>query len=332
MNVRDMRNEKRSIRWDHLLPITVCLVYLVIAVYAGRDYVVGSYNDSDLYMYYAPDAKHIANGEFPENTIFNGPGYPLVLSAITALTGDHLFSGKWIAAFSASLSGVAAYYLFRALFGFRAAILALPIMLVSGDYALLSIEPLTDLMFLFLCLTTIFTITSAKLGVWQKTILAGILAGLACLTRSNGIFLPATIVTGVVIFNCFGLPLIKRLQVTAAHLVGFLVTISPWLWLNYVHRGSPLYSPTYILMAMNLYGYSSDWEGYTQAAMVYKSFGDVVFHDPKGFVLHYLGSIAKTITKSLSGKFILAPIGVMAVAATPVFMSWCAISDWPAIW
>ena len=312
-------NGKRSIAWEHLLPLTVCLVYLVIALYVGGDYVVGSFGNSDFYGFYVPDAKHIANGESTKNT-FNGPGYPLVLSAITALTGDHFISGKWIAAFSAFLSGLVAYYLFRALFGFRTAIVALPIILVAGEYALFSIEPGTDLIFLLLCLTTIFTIICTELGVWQKTVLAGIIAGLAYLTRYNGIFLPATIVTGILIFNCFGLPVRKRLQVTAAHIVSFLVTTSPWLWLNYVNHGSPLYNTNYLNMATLLYGYRVDWDGVTQAATVFKSFGDVVFHDPKVFVLHYLGNLAKTITRSLSGTFILLPIGLMAVAATPLVL------------
>ncbi|UVT21231.1 MAG: glycosyltransferase family 39 protein [Nitrospira sp.] len=317
MSVLDIQNEPRSVSWEHLLPITVCLVYLVMALYVGRDYVVGSYDNSDFYSMYAPDAKRIAKGEFPENT-FNGPGYPLVLSAVTAITGDYFVSGKWIAAFSASLSGLAAYYLFRSLFGFRTAILAVIIMLVAGEYALYSIEPGTDLMFLLLCVTTMFTITCVTLGLWQKVILAGMLAGLATLTRYNGVFLPTTIVTGIVIFNCFGLPVLKRVQVAATHLVGFLVIISPWLWLNYVNRGTLLSSTNYLNMAVVFYGYQNSWEGFTQAGMVFKSFGDVLFHDPKRFLLHYLANIAKSISGSLSGEFLLVPIGVVAVAAIPL--------------
>ncbi len=317
MNIRHTQNETRSVSWDHLFPITVCLVYLVMALYVGRDYVVGSYENSDFYSMYAPDAKRIAKGQFPENT-FNGPGYPLVLSAVTAITGDYFVSGKWISAFSASLTGLSAYYLFRRLFGFRTAILAASIMLVAGEYALYSIEPGTDLMFLLLCVTTLFTITCASLGLWQKVILAGMLAGLATLTRYNGVFLPTTIVTGIVVFNCFGQPFLRRLQVAAAHLAGFLVVISPWLWLNYAHRGTLLSSTNYLNMAVEFYGYQNSWEGFTQASTVFKSFGDVLFHDPKRFVLHYLANIAKSIKGSLSGEFLLVPIGLMAVVAIPL--------------
>jgi len=191
-------------------------------------------------------------------------------------------------------------------------------LLVAGEYALFSIEPGTDLIFLLLSLTTIFTITCAELGVWQKAILTGVFAGLAYLIRYNGVFLPTTIVTGILIFNCFGLPFLKRLQVTAAHIMSFLVITSPWLWLNYVNHGSPLYNTNYLNMATVMYGYKVNWDGVTEAATVFKSFGDVVFHDPKVFVLHYLSNIANTITRSLSGKFILLPIGLMAVAATPL--------------
>lgn len=319
MNVRGMSNEKWSIRLDHMFPIAVCLVYLVIAMYVGHDYVIGSYKTAtDFYGVYAPDAKRIANGEFPRNTV-NAPGYPLIVSAITALTGDLFFSGKLISSFSAALSGLVAYYLFRALFGFRAAILALPIIMLAREYALFAIEPGTDMMFLVLCLTTIFTITCAKLAVWQKATLAGILAGLACLTRYNGVFLPVTIVTGIVIFNCFELPFLKRLQVTAAHILGFLVTTSPWLWLNYVNHGSPLYNTNYLNMATEFYGYNV-FDGFEKAALDFKSFGDVLLHDPKGFIAHYLVNIARTIRASLSGGFLLPPLGLIAVVAIPVVL------------
>lgn len=323
MNAPAIRHETQSLAWDHVLPMTVCLVYLIIAVCVGRSYVVGPFHGAtDFYGMYAPDAKHIANGEFPKENTFNGPGYPLVLSAMTAFTGDHFLSGKLISACSASLSGLVAYYLFRALFGFRTAILALPIMLVAKEYTLFSNAPGTDLIFLLLCLTTIFTVIGAELGVWQKTILAGILAGLAYLTRYNGVFLPATIVTGIVIFNCFGLPFLKRLRVATAHIVSFLVTTSPWLWLNYVHHGSPLYNTNYLNMATEFYGYDVYGYGLGEAAKVFKGFGDVVSHDPKGFVLHYLVNIAVTIKNTiLSGEFLLPPIGLMAVAATPLVLT-----------
>lgn len=313
-------SEKWAVIWHHLLPISVCVVYLIVALYVGQDYVIGAYGNSDFYGFYAADAKRIANGEFPQNT-FNGPGYPLVLSATTAVTGDLFIAGKWIAAFSASLSGLIAYYWFRSLFGFRTAIMALPLILVAGEYALFAIEPGTDLIFLLLCLTTMFTITSAELGVWQKAILAGILSGFAYLTRYNGIFLPVTFVTGIVLFNCLELPLRKRLQVTAAHIVSVLVTISPWLWLNYVNHGSPFYNTNYLNMATVMYGYKVNWDGVTEAAQVFKSFGDVVFHDPKTFISHYLSNIAKTITRSLSGKFLIFPIGLMVVAAIPLVLT-----------
>ena len=110
------------------------------------------------------------------------------------------------------------------------------------------------------------------------------------------------------------------MRVTAAFIVSFLLITAPWLWLNYVHHGSPLYNTNNLNMATEFYGYNVFEEGVTQAAMVFNSFGDVVLHDPKGFVLHYLVNIPRTIRMSLSSGFILLPIGLMALAAIPVVL------------
>lgn len=311
MSARALSNLQQMVPW------VACLAFLFITIYSGYPYEVGSYDNSDFFSMYAPDAERIAKGNFPENT-FNGPGYPLLLAAVSALTHDYFIAGKWIAAFAGALSGLTAFFLFRNLFGYRAAVFALLILLVSGEFVRYSIDPGTDLVFLFLCLGSLFVFVHPQIGFWQKAIITGIIGGSAYLTRYNGVFLPATFVTAIVLLNSLDLNIKRRLQLSAVHALSFLATISPWLWLNYKHHGSPLYNTNYLNMATEFYGYKPDWDGVTLAAASFHNFGDVILHSPKAFLLHYLSNIATIFGKSLSGEFIVLPLGLLAVAAIPL--------------
>lgn len=317
MNLPGRRFSKANpLIWDHALPILLCLIYLVVVLYLGRPYSIGGYNNSDFYSRYAPDADRIAGGHFPEDT-FGGPGYPVLLMAISGLTGDHFISGKWISAIAASLCGLVAFYLLRGLFGYWTAILALPIIFVSGRFSELSIDPGTDIPFLLLCLMVIFIFTRNQIGDWPKAALTGVIGGLAYLTRYNGVFLPATCLMGIVVLNSFEAPLLRRLKIAALHMLCFLATISPWLWLNYKHRGSPIYNTNYLNIATEFYGYKFNQDGITLAANTFHSFGDVLMYNPKHFLFHYVINIAKTFQKTLSGGLVFEPIGILAIAAIP---------------
>ena len=303
--------------WEHMLPIALCIIYLVAVLYVGQMYSIGSYGNSDFYSMYAPDADRIASGRFPEKSV-SGPGYPVLLMAISKLTRDHFISGKLISAIAASLCGLVSFYLFRRLFGYRAAMLALPIIFVSGEFALFSIDPATDIMFLLLCLMVILIFIHKEMRPWPKAALTGALGGLAYLTRSNGLFLPVTCLTAVVVFNSLEVPLLRRLKIAAVHAFCFLATIAPWLLLNYKYHGST--NKVYLNMAVEFYGFEKTWDGIMQAATMFHSFSDVVLYDPKKFVLHYFSHIFVTFLKSLSSEFLVAPLGVLAIVSIPVVL------------
>jgi hypothetical protein len=304
--------------WEHVMPIALCLIYLAVILYVGRSYIIGTYDNTDFYSMYAPDADRLAIGSFPENT-FNGPGYPILLMVISKLTGDTFISGKYISAITAMLCGLVSFYLFRRLFGYRTALLALPVIFVSGEFSMYSVDPASDLMFLLLCLTVILVFIQNQIGSWTKAALTGSIAGLAYLTRYNGIFLPASCLLGIVVINAFELPLSKRFKVAALYVLCFLAVISPWLWLTYKHHGSPLYNTNYLNMATEFYGYRTDWDGVTVVAQYFHNFSDVVMHNPKHFVFHYCANIFKMFKKTLSeGGFVFPPIAVLAIGGVAI--------------
>jgi 4-amino-4-deoxy-L-arabinose transferase-like glycosyltransferase len=269
---------------------------------------------------YAPDADRIAIGNFPKNT-FNGPGYPILLMLISKLTGDVFIAGRYISAITAMLCGLVAFYLFRKLFRYRTALLAMPLIFVSGEFSMYSIDPASDLMFLLLCLAAVFVFIDDKIGSWAKAAIAGSICGFAYLTRYNGIFLLATCLLGIMIINVFSLQFSRRLKVATLYMLCFLAVTSPWLWFTYKHYGSPIYNTNYLNMATEFYGYRPDWDGVTAAAQSFHSFSDVILRDPQHFVLHYCVNIFRVFKRTLlESRFVFPPIAFLAFAGVVVMI------------
>lgn len=307
-------------RFWRFLPFALCFAYFVVVLVAGWKYTIGSYDNSDFYSRYAPDAARILHGKFPEDT-FTGPGYSLLLVAGHVFTGNYFVAGKWIAALSASLCGLVAYFLFKKLYGRRTAVLSLLVIFVSAEFSVLSLDPGSDLVFLLLCLGGFLVFVETRITLWQRVVAAGVLGGYAYLTRYNGVFLPATFGIGIVLLNCFRLPLAKRLQLAMLHAIAFLLTTLPWLWLNYRHNGSPFYNTNYLNVATYFHGLGFDSDGVRLAAKTYKNFGDVLLGDPAASLKFYIRSIFETFGKTLSNSFLVLPLAVLAIIATP-FLLW----------
>lgn len=299
---------------ERALPIALCVIYLMVILYVGRLHIIGAYGtETDFYHYYAPDADRIAGGQFPSNT-FNPGGYPALLVVVSQLTGDHFISGKWISIIASFLCALLAFYLFRRNLGYRAAILALPILLVSGDYAEYSIQATSDILFLALCVAAVLVFTSEKLGPRRRAAIAGAISGLAYLTRYNGVFLLITCVAAIVVLNSFNEPLAKRLKLAALNVICFLIIASPWLYLNYKHHGSPIYNTNYLNIATEFYGYKTDQDGTRYLSSIFHSFTDVMKHNPGQFVTHYFVNLYESLWISISGRFMFMPVGLLGVA------------------
>ena len=298
---------------DYGLPLAICVAYFLTMSFYGQSYVLANYDNSDFYSRYVPDALRIARGVVPEDT-FVGPGYATLLMFVAGLVPDDLAAGKWIAITTASLCGLLAFYLFKRLFGYRAALLSLPIVLVSGDFAVCAIDPGTDMPFLLFCIATLLLFTDNRMQPNSRAALAGAFAALAYLTRYNGLFLPATFVVALVLLNAFDQPIRQRIKSAAIHLLSFVAVASPWLYLNYINHGSALYNTNYLNMATESYGYRTDWDGVVAVKQLFHGFGDVVMHDPKHFATHYAVNLIDSLRNSLTTKLAMPPIGVLAWA------------------
>jgi 4-amino-4-deoxy-L-arabinose transferase-like glycosyltransferase len=277
----------------------------------ARQRMVGTYlKETDFYHLYAPDADRILTGHAPIRTFNTGPLYPLLLALAHPLTGDHFASGKGLALVAAAVTAASAFALFRGLFGARAALLALAVVVTSADFARFSVQATTDLPFLALAVAAMLAITRAPgrgaLG-WG---LAGALTGLACLLRYNGLFLAPT----ALLAAALGEPT-ARARWRAAGLYGAALglVVAPWLVVSYRVHGTPLFHRTYLIMAIQAYGLPRDLDGVREADARFASALDVMRHAPWVFTIQYLRNVGSTVFNTLGAPLAILPVGLLGV-------------------
>lgn len=306
MDCHDAMPQHETDRWSRevVLPIVVCVFYFIALSYPAHLRVIGSYwTETDFYAHYAPDADRILARDFPQN-LRNPPGYSALLALASSFTGDHFTSGKWLSLLMALLSGLTAFHLLRRLFGYRPALLALPIILLSGEFTKYSIQATTDVPFLFVCVAVMLILTQDDLGVWPRTILTGVLSGAAYLIRYNGVFLVVPCFVWIMARAGPERSLSNRLKMAAVYLLSFLLIVSPWLWLNYLHRGSPFFNTNARDIAFAIYGYSQGFH----------SIRDILTHDPATFVRRYSHNVATTFWNTIGASLAVLPVGPLAIA------------------
>ncbi|MFN7947240.1 MAG: glycosyltransferase family 39 protein [Blastocatellia bacterium] len=307
------------------LPLLLCLAYFVTLVFIARAHPFGTYaTETDFYHYYAPDAERVAAGRFPENP-FQGPGYPALLALTAKLTGDLFIAGKWISIISGTLVVWLTYWLFARLFDNRIGLGAALLVMVGGQFPQFAISSTTDMFSLPLVLAALALFLSRRFSLRARVALTGLVTGLAWVTRYNSIFLIAVFLCGIVALNLFDVAWRERIILSALLLVVFFVTVSPWLYVNWQHRGSPFYNTNYLNIATVFYGDlvggKTNQDGTRELAKYFHSFGEVFFYNPQRIITYYpvnlWESLKLTITtdlvSQLTGWFALAGLLLAAI-------------------
>lgn len=280
------------------IALAVCTIYILALAYPVHLHVVGVF--SDFYRWYAPDADRISEGAFPQNT-YNPPGYPLLLALASPLTHDRFAAGKWISLLAAGLAGIMAFHLHRRLFGTAAGLLAVAIMLSSPTFTTYAISAMTDVLFVCVCLGALLAITDEQPRRARSAVLSGVLCGVAYLIRYNGVFLLVPGVAGALSGDGSRTARAKR---AALYLGGFLLTVAPWLWLNYIQHGSALYSTNYRDVAREHIPHVDE--------RAVTSLVDVILADPLVFAWNYTRHLAPTLVNSFGASLALFPVGPLA--------------------
>jgi 4-amino-4-deoxy-L-arabinose transferase-like glycosyltransferase len=191
-------------RW--LAPAAIVLLAIVLrlaAVGADDGYKPG--NDAFEYDYYA---RSIAAGDgYPQTgyllqggpTAIRGPGYPYLLGGVYALSGDRVAAGRLFGVALGALSVLFLYLIAKRVWGRRIGLLAATLAAVFPPLVLLSQDLVSESLFIPLELSAVLCVLNFRRsgGALRWAAAAGVLCGLAALTRNTGFALILPIVLGV---------------------------------------------------------------------------------------------------------------------------------------
>lgn len=237
--------------------------------------------ESDFFWEYVPLARAILEGRVPIGA-FRGPVYPAVLALVRLAVGEYVRAGILISAVSAA--GVLAV-----MFAFVRRVATPGKALAMA--ALLAVNPVfieygwrvgTDMFFgLLTSLVLLLLFGRTRFG-WRTLAGAAVLAGLAYLTRYNGVFVLAAVPI-IALVDGWGMDRNRRLAAALVFGAVFAATIAPWSVYCRLEKGSFFYSNNYMNFGYEVYGRGRmNKERFFQAAagMGIRSAGDVLTRDP----------------------------------------------------
>jgi 4-amino-4-deoxy-L-arabinose transferase-like glycosyltransferase len=195
---------------------------------------------------YDRHARSIAAGDgYPESgyvpdggpTALRAPGYSYFLGGVYALSGDSITAGRLADAALGALAVLLLYLIAKRIWGRRVALLAAGIAAVYPPLVLLSRDLLSESLFIVLELGAVLCVLAFRGtgGRLRWAAAAGILCGLAALTRNPGPVLLIPIGLGVWILR----PRLgaRALAAPAVVLLCAALTIAPWTLRNLVEFG-----------------------------------------------------------------------------------------------
>lgn len=303
--------------WKVLLPVGIALASFCIflAVSAGRR--IGTYGlETDFYGDYAPDAARLRAGEIPQNG-YQGPGYPAILALAEGAVEDPFRAGRLISVASGATVGFLVFALFRRLFGYWSGVGSQLLVLVSGIFPRLAVSASTDVVFLMLCLAALVAFGRTELPPSWRVGVAGLLTGMAYLTRYNGVFLIPVFLVGIGALKSFGPGPWRRIRLSCLYLgLSFLVAFR-WFYANLRHNGSALFNLNYLNIATEFYGdrFGADKTGDGTASMSerFHSLREVLRYDPLSIIRRYPVNLWKSLRHSLSTRLLGPLVGLTAI-------------------
>jgi 4-amino-4-deoxy-L-arabinose transferase-like glycosyltransferase len=184
--------------------IVVLALVLRLAVIAADHHYVPAHDAFD----YDRHARSIAAGEgFPESgyvqeggpSALRPPVYPYVLGGVYAVTGDNIDAGRVVGAVFGALAVLLLYLIVLRIWGRRTALIAALAAAIFPSLVLLSRDLLSEQLFIALELGAVLCVLESRASPqgrgWAAA--AGLLCGVATLTRNPGAILAVPILIGL---------------------------------------------------------------------------------------------------------------------------------------
>lgn len=298
--------------------VVLSLAYFVVITAVGLKFHVmaDGQSESDFLGAYVSQARSFLDGTIAIDP-YRGPLYPIAVAIpylLLRVLGAGLFeTGIVVSALSASVFVYVAYLLVAELFSFRTALVATALLVTNPIFVRFSYSTGNDMFFCAVAmLATGAFLLAGKTRGWQW-MTAGSLAGLAYLTRYNGVALLVAMLAGGIVVNVWRLSWRRRAAMGLILIASFLVTITPWGLYCKSKVGQFIYNRNYENIAYSFYldtVYTDVFQ--KEHAGEFESFMDVVRHDPVKLVTAIPDQIMDHLTNTFS-RVIGWPTGVFTV-------------------
>jgi 4-amino-4-deoxy-L-arabinose transferase-like glycosyltransferase len=302
--------------------LAIAVLFFIVMVFIGLKYhIVGDYGvETDFYWSYVPEARHILEGTIPIED-FRGPGYPLVLACIALFTSDLFHAGVVLSTLSAAASLFFIFQILKHLFRADIALIGTLLVAVNTTFVQYSYSAGTDMFFVALVTASTFFFLRDEQMRWLNIVLSALLAGLAYLTRYNGLFAAVAAPLAILAVNPFQQTRKIRAKTAAVYLGIFMLTIAPWGIYCLIEKGSFFYNKNYLNIAYEMFAKGKiTWDQYWSVdAQRFTSLTQVIFANPGLF----LGTVVRNIFEhgvGDLGKLLGWQTGIFSLLGIPLFV------------
>ena len=317
--MKDYLTEKflgRALR-QHLPIICMLITFLLIECFLFHYHafpLASAETDGIGYM-------HRATGPIFQANPFHGPGYSLAIRLVHSLGLDLFSSAKVVSIVFGLIFVLAAWLILSSFSTSQEATLATVIIVFNPITLVRSVTIMSDMMAASLFLSTLALLIAPKEVKRWHFIFAGVLAGLAYLTRYVYIILFAV----PPMLWLFCAPQREKQFKTLTHLVtfslGFLLITLPWFTYMYQTKGNPLWNEHYRNVAFKMYRDGRGWNAFPSADQ-YRGWSDVFLSNPSLFIKKWLETILDLPWKILD---LIPQVGIIGSVG---FFFWVAKLDW----
>ncbi len=299
----------------------VAAAYGIAMLVVGLTYhVIGDYHvETDFYWSYVQEARAMMSGRLPIED-FRGPAYPMLLGITGTVIGEYFTAGIVLSTLAAALVLFFAYELLRRLFRADTALLATLLVAANTTFVRYTYTAGTDMVFNAFVTASVFFLLKDEQRVWRSIIISAVLAGIAYLTRYNGVALVVAAPAAIVLANPFGLEMRERIKTAAVFVGVFFLVIAPWGFYCLAEKGSFFYNKNYLNIAYEMFAKGRiGWDQFWNVeAHRYESLTHVIFLDFGLFVRQVLFNIVDH-ARSDMGLLLGWHIGVLSVVGVVAF-------------
>ena len=303
-----------------LLAVLLASGVLVTWLAATRSYLTYGVETDFLANYLQEAGRLRATGRLEIG--FHPPLYPTLLALVWSLLGDGVAAGLVLSVVASVVAGAASWSLYRRVSGGAAAMGALAALVTSRTFVTLGSQATMDMVFLALYqLALLAVFVAAEAPYSRRWLVAGVLAGLVVLTRTNGISVAAVLVVPLWLAPVRG----RRRRATLFMLLGLALPLAIWVGYALAMR-VPILPGGHVGNLVMTYFAPRDvadlWDVRNNGQAEFGSVLDVFRHDPRHVVVTYGRNLIWGLKEDLLvGELTSKPLGLLALPALVVLVS-----------